>query len=181
MNARIDGKAARPIGRGSANRSEETAATAAIEHFVLTNAPGHLLRRNHQRSYEIFSQHVGDDVTRQQMSVLIVLAQSAGASQNDLVAKTAIDKSTMKEMLGRMIARGWVRRERHPHDSRAWAMSITQDGIAMLDQRLPLVVAAQAEILAPLSPALQPVFLRCLRIMAGLEQGEPSGDVNGSA
>ena len=39
----------------------------------LLETPGHLLRRNHQRSYEIFTELVGDDVTRQQMALLVAL------------------------------------------------------------------------------------------------------------
>jgi len=64
--------------------------------FDLLEVPGHLLRRNHQRSYEIFTRVVGDDVTRQQMALLIALAKRESASQRDLVDATGIDKSTLK-------------------------------------------------------------------------------------
>ncbi|MGD9811536.1 MAG: MarR family winged helix-turn-helix transcriptional regulator [Sphingobium sp.] len=132
-------------------------------------APGHLLRRNHQRSYDIFTKLVGSDVTRQQIALLIALDQAPGASQNDLVAHTGFDKSTLKEMIGRMVTKGWVERERHPEDSRAWMMQVTPQGKAMLDGRMDKLRAAQEEILAPLPPDLRPVFLRCLRILIGLE------------
>lgn len=136
----------------------------------LLHAPGHLLRRNHQRSYEIFSKLVGDDVTRQQIALLIALSERPGASQNDLVAATGIDKSTLKEMLGRMIKRGWVSRDRDPVDQRAWTMHITPEGETLLADRIDRVIAAQREILAPLPEDLRDMFLRCLRIMAGLEK-----------
>lgn len=137
--------------------------------FQLMMAPGHLLRRNHQRSYDIFTKLVGSDVTRQQIALLIALDQAPGASQNDLVAHTGFDKSTLKEMIGRMVTKGWVERERHPEDSRAWMMQVTPQGKAMLDGRMDKLRAAQEEILAPLPPDLRPVFLRCLRILIGLE------------
>lgn len=137
--------------------------------FSLLDAPGHLLRRNHQRSYEIFTRHVGDDVTRQQIALLIALAKNPGASQRTLVEATAIDKSTLKEMLGRMVAREWVMRERDPEDNRAWTMRITPDGEALLAGRIDAVSAAQREILSPLSEADQATFLRCLRILIGHE------------
>ena len=140
-----------------------------LARFELLAAPGHLLRRNHQRSLEIFTRHVGDDVTRQQIALLIALAQRDASSQRDLVEATGIDKSTLKEMLDRMIVRGWVQRDRHPSDSRAWAMRISASGTAMLRDRLDRIEAAQREIIAPLSGADQRLFLRCLRTLIGLD------------
>ncbi|WP_223262938.1 MarR family winged helix-turn-helix transcriptional regulator [Sphingobium sp. SCG-1] len=140
-----------------------------LRDFSLLDAPGHLLRRNHQRSYEIFSRHVGDDVTRQQIALLIALASQPGASQRDLVEATATDKSTLKEMIGRLVKRGWISRERDPDDSRAWTMQITPDGEALLAGRMAAVAAAQSEILAPLNKADQATFLRMLRKLIGHE------------
>jgi DNA-binding MarR family transcriptional regulator len=137
--------------------------------FSLLDAPGHLLRRNHQRSYEIFARHVGDDVTRQQIALLIALAKGPGSSQRELVEATGIDKSTLKEMLGRMVQRGWVSRERDPEDSRAWTMRIMPGGEALLLDRIDAVVAAQREIVAPLPEEDREIFLRSLRILIGLD------------
>lgn len=143
-----------------------------LSEFNLLDAPGHLLRRNHQRSYEIFARHVGDDVTRQQIALLIALAKKPGASQRDLVDATGIDKSTLKEMLGRMVAREWVTRERDPEDNRAWTMRITPSGEALLAERIAAVSAAQQEILSPLGEADRRDFLRCLRVLIGHEEAE---------
>ncbi|MEG8220508.1 MarR family winged helix-turn-helix transcriptional regulator [Sphingomonas sp. HH69] len=140
-----------------------------IADFDLPGAPGHLLRRNHQRSYEIFNRHVGDDVTRQQIALLIALAKLPGASQRDLVDATGIDKSTLKEMLGRMVARKWVERRRDPKDSRAWTLKLAEEGMSLLKERMAQVVTAQAEILAPLAPEDQRKFLRYLRILIGFD------------
>lgn len=137
--------------------------------FDLLVAPGHLLRRNHQRSFDIFTRHVGDDVTRQQIALLLALSQCPGASQRELVEATGIDKSTLKEMLSRMIARGWVQRERDKQDSRAWTMDITQAGAELLLDRIDKVRAAQREILEPLSKEDRIVFMRCLRQLVGLD------------
>lgn len=142
-----------------------------LQMFSLLEAPGHLLRRNHQRSYEIFVRIVGEDVTRQQIALLVALAKHQGASQSDLVEATSIDKSTMKEMIGRMVSRGWVERERDPQDNRAWVLKITEEGLALLAEKLPRVEEVQRQIIAPLSPADRETFLRCLRILAGIDGG----------
>lgn len=141
-----------------------------LQLFDLLSAPGHLLRRNHQRSVDIFSRTVGDDVTRQQIGTLLALFRRPGASQRDLVDATGIDKSTLKEMLGRMIKRGWVRQERDPHDSRAWTMHLTEAGLELLLDRIAKVEAAQAEILQPLSKRDQQLLMTCLRKLIGIAE-----------
>ncbi|HEX7784468.1 MAG TPA: MarR family transcriptional regulator [Sphingobium sp.] len=144
-----------------------------VTEFDLLNAPGHLLRRNHQRSYEIFARHVGDDVTRQQIALLIALTKRPGASQREIVEATGIDKSTLKEMLGRMVSRGWVQRERDPIDKRAWTMALTAGGRLLLAERLHAVEAAQREIVAPLTEEHRATFLRILRILIAKDGRDP--------
>ena len=150
---------------------------AVLTDFDLLTAPGHLLRRNHQRSFEIFARVVGDDVTRQQVALLIALSQNPGASQNFLVELTGFDKSTLKEMLGRMVVKGWVRRARDPGDQRAWRLFNTPEGARQLSARMARVAEAQRQILAPLPPALRLAFLRCLQILIGIEKPENSDDL----
>lgn len=139
-----------------------------LQQFNLLSAPGHLLRRNHQRSVDIFTRTVGDDVTRQQIGTLLALYRRPGASQRDLVDATGIDKSTLKEMLGRMVKRGWVHRDRDPEDSRAWTMQLTPAGLELLLDRIDRVEAAQAEILEPLPEKDRKIFMAYLRKMVDL-------------
>ena len=139
-----------------------------LRQFDLLSAPGHLLRRNHQRSVDIFTRTVGDDVTRQQIGTLLALHRKPGASQRDLVDATGVDKSTLKEMLGRLVERGWVRRERDSNDSRAWTLRLTPEGLSLLIERIDKVEAAQREILAPLPARDRAIFLRYLRELTGL-------------
>ena len=139
-----------------------------LQQFDLLFAPGYLLRRNHQRSVDIFTRTVGDDVTRQQIGTLLALHRKPGASQRHLVDATGIDKSTLKEMLGRMVKRGWVRRERDLNDSRAWTMHLTPEGLGLLIGRIDKVEAAQREILSPLPAGDRVILLRHLRKLAGL-------------
>lgn len=157
--------------RGTASHlSSEPAAEDSVVGFDLLAAPGHLLRRAHQRSYELFTRRVGTAATRQQFALLLVLAQRPGASQRELVDASGMDKSTLKEMLERLVARGWVQRERDPADSRAWTMRVTEAGRALIEGLLPQVAAAQREILAPLPEQDRPVFMRMLRTLLGFEE-----------
>ena len=144
-------------------------ASRVLHQFSLLSAPGYLLRRNNQRSVDIFSQYVGTDVTRQQIGTLLALERNPGASQRDLVDATGVDKSTLKEMLNRMVERGWVARKRDATDSRAWTMSLTIEGRDLLLERIEKVAAAQQEMLRPLSSDDRATLLRCLRALLGIE------------
>ena len=141
--------------------------------FNLQTAPGHLLRRNDQRAYEIFQKHVGNTIRRQQFAVLNALRETPGASQKDLVEATGIDKSTAMEMLGRMVARHWVFRRRAPQDSRAWQLLLTDEGQRVLSAHLEAGRAAQQEILDPLLPDEREVFVALLRKLLGLPPAAP--------
>ena len=141
----------------------------ALSLFDLHTAPGHLLRRNHQRSYDLFTARVGDALTRQQFALLLTLAQKPGSSQNELVGSTGMDKSTLKEMIGRLVLRGWIERERAPTDNRAWTMRITPAGRTLLEELVARVAAAQRDILAPLAEEDRPFFIRCLQTLLGIE------------
>jgi DNA-binding MarR family transcriptional regulator len=102
------------------------------------------------------------------MALLIALSGKADATQNDLVELTGIDKSTLKEMLGRMVAKGWIERDRANDDARAWAMNITEKGRALIRAKMAAIREVQSEILAPLPPEMRPVFVHCLQILLGL-------------
>lgn len=147
-----------------------THATRAIESFSLADAPGHLLRRCHQRSEELFTTALGvDGPTRQQVALLVTACQHPEASQSELVGLTGIDKNTLAHMIKRLIERGLLERRRTAHDGRTNAISATPDAIALLDEVMPKVRKVQQEILAPLPPELRPIFQRCLRILIGFE------------
>ncbi len=149
---------------------------AELARFELLAAPGHLLRRNHQRSFDIFSRHVGNDLTRQQFALMLALGQRPGASQRDLVEATGIDKSTLKEMLGRLVTRGWVKRDRDPRDSRAWTMELTGEGTSLLLDNVAKVQSAQREIMAPLSDDEQATLLALLRKLLGRSEDGAASD-----
>jgi len=147
--------------------------TNAIRSFALQDAPGHLLRRCHQRSEELFTAAVGSDgPTRQQIALLVTACQHPEASQAELVSLTGIDKNTLAEMIGRLTRRGLLERRRGAHDARTNAISATPAAVRLLEEVMPEVRRVQDRILEPLPDELRPLFLRCLRIISGLDQAE---------
>ncbi len=97
--------------------------------FDLTQAPSHLLRRCVQYANDLFSRETGArDLTKQQFTVLAAVEQNEGMSQTDLVTITGIDRSTLAEMIRRMIEKGLLDRERTESDQRANAVRIAPGG-----------------------------------------------------
>jgi DNA-binding MarR family transcriptional regulator len=100
-------------------------------HFDLAESPAHLMRRCHQFYGDLYTRESGaQDLTKQQYLVLAALEhnEGKGISQTALVESTGIDRSTLAEMVRRMLERGLISRERVKDDQRANAVAITQSG-----------------------------------------------------
>ncbi len=147
----------------------------ALREFDLTHVASHLLRRAHFRAEALFAQAFPDeDLTPRQKALLITVYQNPGATQNRVAELIALDRNSFAEMIARMSAKGYVRRTRSAEDGRAYALEITDEGMALLARVLPRDAQVEAQVLAPIPEELRPVFLRCLRLMTGLESPEPS-------
>ena len=145
---------------------------AVVQQFALYDAPGHLLRRCHQRSEELFTEALGPDgPTRQQVALLVTASQHPDLSQAELVELTGIDKNTLAQMIKRLTARGLLVQRRGQHDARTNAISATPAAVKLLEQVMPKVNRVQEQILEPLPKELRPVFQMCLRML--IHVGEP--------
>lgn len=157
----------------SPSRSARPAAARALKEFDLTQVASHLLRRAHFRAEALFAQAFPDeDLTPRQKALLVTVYQNPGATQNRIAELIALDRNSFAEMIARMSKKGYVRRTRAESDARAYALEITQEGVALLARILPQDAEVEAQVLAPIPPELRPVFLKCLRLMAGLEPAE---------
>jgi DNA-binding MarR family transcriptional regulator len=149
------------------NRDPAARPERDIEAYSLNDAPGYLIRRCQQRAVEIFAQELGRTrLTPRQFALLLTLARRPGISQTELVAETSIDRSTLGEMIDRLVRRGLVRRRRSGKDQRANMVAILPAGIALLRECLPAIDRSQARIMMPLPPETRERFLDALRLMA---------------
>lgn len=141
----------------------------AVAGHPLTRLPGHLLRRCQQRAVDLFVAEVGDrGPTPPQFAVLQAVLQNPGVSQAELVRSSGIDRSTLAELVRRMVDRGLLRRRRTRHDQRANALAVTATGKAIFRSIFPAMLRAQARILAPLPPERHAAFLADLALVAGI-------------
>ena len=97
--------------------------------FDLSEAPSHLIRRCQQFYGDLYAREAGGkELTKQQFTLLCALEQNDGVSQTALVEITGIDRSTLAEMVRRMLEKGLLSRERTEEDARANAVAISPSG-----------------------------------------------------
>ena len=134
---------------------------------------GHLLHRAAQRALDLYAAEAGPGaVTQRQHAVLAAVAEKEGAAQADLVASTGIDRSTLADMVARMIDKGLLARERSALDARANAVRLTDAGREALDAIGPKTAAADAALMALLPKGKREALLEALEILASGEARE---------
>jgi len=112
----------------------------------------HLLHRAGQRASDIFgAQMRASGLTPRQYAVLITAAQHEGASQTELVELTGIDRSTLADVIARLLKKGLLRRRRTKRDARAYAVRLTEEGQQAVARAKPIAAAADEAVLAALS------------------------------
>jgi MarR family transcriptional regulator, temperature-dependent positive regulator of motility len=132
----------------------------------LDASPSHLLHRVLQLALDIYAGETGAGaITQRQFAVLTAVSRNEGLTQTDLVKATGIDRSTLADMVARMIAKGLLERERSSVDARANTVRLTEQGRAELEGARPKVEAADRRILALLPQGKRDSFLNVLRAM----------------
>jgi DNA-binding MarR family transcriptional regulator len=139
-----------------------------MKDFTIDAVAGHLIRRCQQRAVDLFTDEVGDDGPNpRQFAVLISVFQNPGMSQTALVEASGIDRSTLTEVLRRMIDRGMLSRSRTPEDQRANALFLTDEGRAILIGAFAAAERTQTRILEPIPEADRPAAMKMLAALAG--------------
>jgi DNA-binding MarR family transcriptional regulator len=143
---------------------------------VLQESAIHLLHRAGQCAGDVFAEEVSAGLTPRQFAVLAAVAGQEGLSQADLVAQTGIDRSTLADIIRRMLNKGLVSRQRTEADARAYAVRLTEAGRAMLREARPGVANADSRLLAVLPPEQRGEFLDCLSAIV-----QALGDTDGQS
>jgi DNA-binding MarR family transcriptional regulator len=110
-----------------------------------------LLHRAAQCVEDLF--HVatnGLDVTPRQFVLLEQIANRKGLSQSDLVKCTGIDRSTMADLVQRLVKKRYVQRRRAKNDARVYRIALTPQGLAVLTGAKPIAAQVEKELLSVL-------------------------------
>ena len=146
---------------------------AAPARTVLEDSPSHLLHRVLQIALDIYNEEAGEGaLTQRQYAVLSTLGGSDGLSQTDLVHLTGIDRSTLADLVARMLTKGLLKRQRSTTDARANLVQLDDVGRRALDDMHPRVLAADEKILSLLSPPKRDSFVKLLRKITSAREDE---------
>lgn len=152
-----------------------------VEAMQLQDSPAHLLRLSLQRLADLFSEQPrANGLTLRQFVLLLAAYQQPGSIQAELVARTGIDRSTVGDMLDRLVRRGFISRRRSGNDQRANAIFVLPEGVAALAAAMPAARNAQEQLLEPIPPELRSTFALLLRRVAGVPETTLGGGRGGS-
>ncbi len=129
---------------------------------AVSHMPGHLIRRLHQISTQIFMQRVreaGHDLTPVQFAALDALRHAPGIDQASLADAVAKDRATIGAVVDRLVQKGLVARSENRRDRRARILRLTPKGEDLVAVLTPLVEGFQAEILANLDEEERRLFV----------------------
>lgn len=132
-----------------------------------SRSPSHLLKRAAQYSNLIYMGEVGKSgLTHRQFTVLLAVDANDGKSQTDLVKLTGIDRSTLADLVARLLAQGYLQRKRTKEDGRTNAIRITAVGKKMLKMAQPGADEVDKQLLSLIAPADRKSFIDNLGILA---------------
>jgi DNA-binding MarR family transcriptional regulator len=130
---------------------------------LLDRSVTHLLHRGGQCADEVFSLSIGNsDITPRQYAVLSVVAKKEGVRQTDIAHATGIDRSTVTNLVTRLVKRGWLQRRRTKADTRAYAVRLTPAGRMALKIGKDACVEVDEKVLAALSAKQHAQFMEAL-------------------
>ncbi len=91
----------------------------------------HKIHGAHQAIVKLFvttASEMGVELTQPQYIVLRAVAENDGCSQTALVEITAIDRSTLSDIVRRLTIKGLLTRQRTETDARKYCVNITAEG-----------------------------------------------------
>jgi DNA-binding MarR family transcriptional regulator len=163
---------AAPVSPGpAATPAEEAKATEGkVRLGKLESYLGFNLRLAQEASFQAFWRRTGEsDLRPGRFAILVLIGENPGISQTALGAAAGRDKSTLTPALTDLERRGLIHRSRAAHDRRSYALSLTEEGWAVL-RKLSVHAAAHDRQLDELvGPENKDAFMAILRrITTGL-------------
>jgi DNA-binding MarR family transcriptional regulator len=143
-------------GRASGNSKHATA-------YKLESQIGFVLRQASQRHTSIFARSMIDQITPTQWAALVKLNALGASSQNRLGRETAMDVATIKGVVDRLLARGFIDTSQDPKDSRRVAIRLTEAGLQAVEEGIPIARRISEQTMHVLSTSERGALIRLLR------------------
>jgi MarR family transcriptional regulator, temperature-dependent positive regulator of motility len=134
---------------------------------TLSRSFSHLLKRAVQYSVHRYNEEAGKSgLTHRQFTVLAAVDAHDGKSQTELVKLTGIDRSTLADMVARLMAQGLVQRRRTKEDARTNSVKLTPQGKKLLKTAQTGAEDVDKNMLAMFAAGDRKTVVDCLGEMA---------------
>ena len=127
---------------------------------------GHLIRRLHQQSTQIFAQRTQDagfDLTPVQYAALEAIHENPSIDQARVAEMIGYDRATIGGVIERLEKKGWISRVVSEQDRRARELTLTAQGQKIRSALELIVKDLQKDILQPLNAKDQALFIELAR------------------
>lgn len=138
------------------------APSAEQGHYVLDEQVGFLLRVAMQRHTSIFTSRMVEALTQTQFAALSKLHEVGPCSQNHLGRLIFLDAATIKGVVDRLGARGFVTALNDPKDRRRRAVALTEHGREVTQAATVAAAGITAATLTPLTEDERRLVVRLL-------------------
>lgn len=139
----------------------------AISLGILENIIGYQLRRAQTALFQNFAKKEGlKNITPGQFGLLVKIKNNPGISQTGLARADGIERSTLGEIIDRFEERRLVERRKHAVDRRAYALHLSDEGQAFLEEIIPLVFENDADMLENFTAQEKKELVRLLKMLA---------------
>jgi MarR family transcriptional regulator, temperature-dependent positive regulator of motility len=126
----------------------------------------HRMHRVTQIGAERLSAELGDtELTERQIVVLAAIGADEGTNQTGIVNAIGVDRSTLADIVRRLVKRGLVNRKRMAEDARAYAVTLTKEGRRMLAVAGPILAKVEAGMLAGMTASQRDALAKALDSM----------------
>lgn len=115
------------------------------------------------------------DLSVTEWRVMAVLGRHPDLSAREVAERTAMDKVTVSRTLARLLAAGRLQRAMHDGDRRKSVLRLSEAGLAVHDQVVPLALGFERHVLEGLPEAERALLFRLLDRLDELELRAETG------
>ncbi|SAK90270.1 MarR family transcriptional regulator [Caballeronia pedi] len=142
--------------------------TKQPEPEALSRFTGSLVRRAQQRHVSVWLNEVSAEITSVQYAALEILQRKPGVNQRQLGDELDVDRSTIADLVARMVRNELIKRSDDPVDKRSYVLFLTPSGKKQLAALRPRVEEVERILTARLTQAERMELRRLLSALLPL-------------
>lgn len=131
--------------------------------------PGHMIRRAGQLHDRYFDEEFGGAVTARQYALMLALGREGVSDQVTLSQMIAVDRSTVGDIVARLVRNGLITRERDKEDGRRSVLRLSPEGERVIRDLSPQIDAVNRRLFEPLTSKERDTLVQLLTKIATVD------------